>query len=127
MKFGSTIWYANRVIENNAIVDKFNEPKSIILRPNYFTVMPATTRGYAEVMKYGEAVFKTWTAIANARAFEGEIKAGDVFYIDGHAPDEELEAQYGFGTTANAVVKNVAIGNLTISIKLEVNQSQVKQ
>ena len=51
MKFGSTIWYANRVIENNAIVDKFNEPKSIILRPNYFTVMPATTRGYVEVMK----------------------------------------------------------------------------
>lgn len=127
MKFGSTIWYANRVIENNAIVDKFSEPKSIILRPNYFTVMPATTRGYAEVMKYGEAVFKTWTAIANAKAFEGNIRVGDVFYIEGHAPDEELEAQYGFGTTANAVVKNVAMGNFTISITLEVNQEQIEQ
>lgn len=127
MRFGSTVWYAKRISGENATTDTFSQPKPIVLRPNYFSVMPATSRGYTEVMKYGEAMFNTWTAIANTNFFEGEIEAGDVFYIDGHSPDLVLEEQYGYGSTANAVAKNVAHVNKTIGITLEVNQNQVKQ
>lgn len=127
MRFGSTVWYASRTSLTNADADSFAEPKSIVLRPNYFSIMPATSRGYTEVMKYGEAMYQTWTAIAKASEFEGLIKEGDVFYVDGHSPNIELENAYGFGSTANAVVKNVALVNTTMSITLEVNQAQVKQ
>lgn len=127
MKDHKTIWYASRTSEDNAEVQTYSEPKSITTRFNYFSIMPASSRGFGEIMKYGETLNQTWTAIANANYFTDMFKLGDVFYIDGHHPNTELEELYGFGSTANAVVKNVSYVRNTIGITLEVNQAQVKQ
>lgn len=126
MRFGKSVWYANRISEFNAEIVKYETPVEISTRPNYFTVMQAVTRGYMEVEKYGEMAENTWTVIANARAFDGKIKKGAVMWVDGESPiDNPLEKLYGNGCTANAVVKNVAEVNNTISITLERNQEQV--
>lgn len=126
MKDHKTIWYCKRTSGENAEIASFSEPKSITTRFNYFSVMPASSRGFSEVMKYGETLNNTWTCIANANFFDDEFSAGDVFYIDGHSPNAYLEEIYGFGATANAVVENVAYVRNTISITLVVNQAQVK-
>jgi hypothetical protein len=127
MRVGESIWHSARINEDNAEVSEFAEPIEIRTRFNYFTVMPATSRGYMEVMKYGEDIDSTWTAIANDRAFHGKIKVGDLFWLDGEMPIPELEAEYGNGATATAVVKSVSYVNLTISITLTRNKDQVKQ
>jgi hypothetical protein len=89
--------------------------------------MPATSRGFLEVMQYGEDLDRTWTAIANDRLFNGKVKEGDLFWLDGETPNADLEEEYGKGATANAVVKSVAYVNHTISIILTRNKEQVKQ
>lgn len=128
MRFGKSVWYANRTNDFNAEIAEYEEPIEIITRPNYFTVMQATTRGLLVVERFGEMAENTWTVIANSRFFEGKIKKGAVMWVDGESPiDNPLEKQYGNGSTANAVVKNVAEVNNTISITLERNQEQVKR
>ena len=127
MRIGAKVWHSERTSGYNAEIDTFATPQAILTRANYFTVMPATSRGYMAVMSYGEDIENTWTAIANGRAFHGKIKEGDKFWLDGEAPIPELEEEYGNGATANAVVKNVSYVNQTISITLTRNKEQVKQ
>ena len=127
MRVGERIWHSARINEANAEIAEFSEPTEIRTRFNYFTVMPATSRGFMEVMKYGEDIDSTWTAIANDRAFHGKIKEGDLFWLDGEKPIPELEAEYGNGATATAVVKSVAYVNLTIAITLTRNKDKVVQ
>ena len=127
MIVGDTIWHSVRINTDNAEISDFANPVAIRTRFNYFTVMPATSRGFTEVMKYGEDVDSTWTAIANDRAFHGKIKEGDLFWLDGEKPIPKLEAEYGNGATATAVVKSVSYVNLTIAITLTRNKEQVKQ
>ncbi len=128
MRFGKSIWYANRINDFNAEMAEYETPIEVITRPNYFTVMQSTTRGYLEVEKYGEMAENTWTVIANAMAFDGKIKKGAVMWVDGETPiGNQLEEMYGNGATANAVVKNVAEVNHTIAITLERNQEQILQ
>ena len=127
MRVGEIIWHSARINSNNAEISEYSKPTEIRTRFNYFTVMPATSRGFMEVMKYGEDIESTWTAIANDRAFHGKIKEGDLFWLDGEKPIPELETEYGNGATATAVVKSVAYVNMSISITLTRNKDQVKQ
>jgi hypothetical protein len=127
MRFGEKVWHSARINEDNAEVSEFAAPTEIRTRANYFSVMPATSRGFLEVMQYGEDLDSTWTAIANDRLFHGKVKEGDLFWLDGETPNADLEAEYGNGATATAVVKNVAYVNHTISITLTRNKEQVKQ
>ena len=127
MRVGESIWHSARINLDNAEVAEYAEPTEIRTRFNYFTVMPVTSRGFMEVMKYGEDIDSTWTAIANDRAFHGKIKEGDLFWLDGENPIPELEAEYGNGATATAVVKSVAYVNLTIAITLTRNKDKVVQ
>lgn len=127
MRVGDSIWHSARINANNAEIPEFATPTEIRTRFQYFTVMPATSRGFMEVMKYGEDVDSTWTAIANDRAFHDKIKVGDLFWLDGEKPIPEIEAEYGNGASATAVVKSVAYVNFTISITLTRNKEQVKQ
>lgn len=124
MKFGDKVWYCNRAKIPNAKIPKYEKPVEIVTRPNYFSVMPATARGYLAIMQYGETVDRTWTVVANRRFFDGKIKPGDLMWVDGEAPIKEYEEKFGNGTTANAVVKDVSLVNNTISIVLEVNQNR---
>lgn len=127
MRVGERIWHSSRIDVENAEISEYAEPNEIRTRFNYFTVMPATSRGYMEVMRYGEDLDSTWTAIANDRAFHGKIKEGDLFWLDGEKPIAELEEVYGIGATATAVVKSVSYVNISIYITLTRNKDQVKQ
>ena len=125
MKFGKSVWHSSRTNDFNAEIAQYNKPTQITTRPNYFTVMQAATRGFLEIVKYGETAQNYWTIIANVNAFDGKIKAGDVMWVDGESPIESIEKMYGNGASANAIVKNVAEVNHTISITLERNQNQI--
>ena len=125
MRVGEIIWHSSRINNYNAEIAEFCAPTEIRTRFNYLTVMPATSRGFMEVMKYGEDVDNTWTVIANSRHFYGKIKVGDLFWIDGEHPIKEIEDEYGNGATATAVVKSVSYVNHTISITLTRNKDQV--
>lgn len=127
MRVGESVWHSARINESNAEIADFAEPTKIRTQFNYFTVIPATSRGFMEVMKYGEDIDSTWTAIANDRAFHGKINVGDLFWLDGEKPIPELEAEYGNGATATAVVKSVAYVNLSIAITLTRNKDKVVQ
>ena len=127
MRVGQSVWLARRKDIPNAEIPEYEKPIEIKTAFNYFTVMPATSRGFMEVMKYGEDVDSTWTAIANDRAFHGKIKVGDLFWLEGKKPIPELEAEYGNGATATAVVKSVSYVNLTIASTLTRNKDKVVQ
>lgn len=127
MRVGDSIWHSARTNEENAEVAEYGNPTEIRTRFNYFSVMPATSRGYMEMMKHGEDLENTWTAIANDRAFHGKINVGDLFWLDGEKPIPELEEEYGIGSTATAIVKSVDYMNIYISITLSRNKEQIKQ
>ena len=127
MRVGEFVWHSKRLHKSNAEISEFSKPVKIQTHYNYFTVMPATSRGFMEVMKYGEDVDSTWTVIANDRAFHGKIEVGDLFWLDGEKPIRELEETYGNGATATAVVKSVAYVNFTMTITLTRNKDKVVQ
>lgn len=127
MRVGESIWHASRIDVANAEISEYAEPTEIRTRFNYFTVMPATSRGFLEVMMYGEDLDSTWTAIANDRAFHGKIKEGDLFWLDGEKPPEEVTDEYGYAESATAVVKSVSYVDHTISITLTRNKDKVVQ
>lgn len=127
MRFGEKVWHSSRINEDNAEVSEFAAPTEIRTRANYFSVMPATSRGFLEVMQYGEDLDSTWTATANDRVFHGKVKEGDLFWLDGERPPEEVNDEYGYAESATAVVKSVSYVNLTIAITLTRNKDQVKR
>lgn len=127
MRIGDKVWHAKRIQDNNVEISSYNEPIEITTRCNYLTVMQASSRGYMEVVKYGEKLNNTWTVIANAKYFDGEFNIGDVMWVDGESPIDEIEQEYGYGASATAIVKSVVPVNKTISITLERNQKQTKQ
>lgn len=127
MRFGGTVYHAKRVYDENANLPTYEKPKSYVTRPNYLSVMPATSRGFMEVMKYGEDLENTWTVIANGRAFSGVFKEGDLMWVDGEAPIKSVEQEYGEGSSANAIIRSVSEVNNTISITLTRNKQQEKK
>ena len=125
MRIGKSVWLSRRINNSNEEAE-YEKPIEIVTRANYFTVMPASSRGFMEVVKSGETLYDTWTAVANSRYFDGVINAGDLMWLDGEKPIETLENKYGYGASATAEVKNVSEVNLTISIRLERNYNQMK-
>jgi hypothetical protein len=127
MRAGEEIYYASRKNIKNAEVPQYENPEKILTRFNYFSVMPASSSGNLAIMRYGEDIDNVWIAKANANAFQGKIKEGDLFWIDGEHPDEEIEKTHFVGASANAVVRNVSNFASTISITLTRNKNQVKK
>ena len=127
MRVGKSVWHSRRINDLNAEIGEYEKPTEIVTRFNYLTVMPAVSRGFMEVIKSGETLYDTWTATANSRYFDGKFKAGDLMWVDGESPIEDIEKEYGNGASATAEIKNVAEVNLTLAIRLERNQNQVKQ
>ena len=125
MRVGDKVWHASRKEIPNATKATFDDPTEIRTRYNYLTVMAA--RGYIQVMRYGEDIDNTWIVVASMRYFSDKIKEGDLFWIDGASPVDEIEAKYGNGASANAVVKSVARGNHSMEITLQRNKNQKKR
>lgn len=124
MRIGQSLWHSKRKETSNAEIAEYETPVEIITRCNYLTCMPATARGYLQMMQYGERIDNYWTIIANARYFSGEIKEGDLMWVDGEKPIEKVEEEYGVGASANAIVKSVAEVKHSITITLERNQDR---
>ena len=127
MRVGKSVWHARRINDLNAEVGEYEKPTEIITRFNYLTVMPTVSRGGLEVIKSGETIYDSWTVTANGRYFDGKFKAGDLMWVDGESPIESIEQEYGYGASATAEIKYVGEVNFTFAIRLERNQSQVKQ
>lgn len=126
MRIGSKVWLSSRIENPNATMPSYEEPIEITTRPNYFTVMSAVSGGYVEVAKHGETIYETWNVVANGLWFSGKIKQGDLMWVDGCKPIDEIEQENGIGSSANAVVDSVSEGNIMITIVLKKNQRQVK-
>jgi hypothetical protein len=127
MRIGKSIWHSRRLNNFNAEIAEYDAPQEIKTQFNYLTVVPASSRGLMEVIKSGETLYDTWTCTANGKYFEGKFKVGDLMWVDGESPNEELEKEYGNGSTANAVIKSALEVNFTISLVLTRNQEQVKR
>ena len=126
MRVGETIWHSKRKEIPNAEIAEFEAPYEIRTRFNYLTCMPATARGYLQIMQYGEKIDNYWTIIANARYFSGKIKEGDLMWVDGEKPplESDLTEEFSYAESANAIVKSVAEVNHSITITLERNQNR---
>lgn len=124
MKMMTKIWHSKRVSKKNAQTPIYKLPTDYILRANFLTVMPANSRGYAEVLKYGETLDDTWTMVANNTFFSNVFNVGDILWVDGLEPNTAIETQYGNGASGNAIVKNVSYDNFCIRITLVRNQNQ---
>lgn len=127
MRVGEKIWHAVRTSTDNEEIPTYGMPTQITTGFNKISVMQATSRGYLELMKYGEKAFDIWTVIANARIYPNTFHEGDVLWVDGEQPIASVEQTYGNGASANAIITSVSTVNKTISITLERNQRQVKQ
>lgn len=127
MEFWEEVWYCNRNNETASEEPTYDTPKKIITRPNYFTVMPAEAGGYLQLLKHGETIFETWIVCVNSKIFPNILQEGDLLWVDGEKPNQELEQLYGNGATANAVVSSVSKGRFATTITLKRNQKQVVQ
>lgn len=127
MRVGQSVWIARRISSANAEIAEYETPIEYRTQFNYLTVMPAVSRGYLEILKYGEKVENVWTVVANSSVFGGVFRAGDLMWVDGEKPIESVEEMYGNGASATAVIKSVAEVNKTVSITLYRNQNQVKE
>ena len=127
MRIGESIWHSSRKHIENAEVAEYEKPVEIVTRANYLTCMPKTSMGDIVIRQQGETIYNYWTIIANARYFNGKFKQGDLMWVDGEKPIEHIEQEYGYGASANAVVKSVLPVNQSIHIMLEQNQKRVTQ
>jgi hypothetical protein len=118
MKAGSYIWHAKRIDLPNAEIEEFETPKKIILRNNYFTCQPALSGGYLTILQFGEMVSSTWICKANAMAFSGRFKEGDLLWVDGNEP----KIADSYVNSANARIVKVNAVDKVITIIAEQNQ-----
>lgn len=123
MKFGEKVWLASRINDVAKSIAEYADPVEITLMPNYFTIMPKS--GYLAVMQYGENIKNMWSVVANSLYFDGKIKAGDLMWIEGHSPQQEIENKYGIGSSANAEVVECNNGLRSINATLNKNTNQV--
>lgn len=124
MKQGEKIYYSKRVKEQNSLIEKFEKPKDITLKYNYFTCMKAS--GYAELVQYGERISSIWICYANSNWFKGKIEEGDIFWVEGKKPPHlsEMDELFGYKESANAIVVDVLELDHSIKITLERNENE---
>jgi hypothetical protein len=127
MRVGDSIWHSARINEDNAEIAEFAEPTEIRTRFNYLTVQPSISRHDLRVQANGETIYGDWSIVANARCFDGKIKYGDLFWVDGATPIAEVEEEFGYGASANAEVVAVMPVNISISIVLRKRQNQITE
>lgn len=108
MRFGDTIYYCKKTDG----VEKYEKPKPIKLRPNYFSLMPASA--YFDVLTYGEDISKRYRAYAPFKIWGQTFKEGDKLYIDYLEPTANEEN----GENANAEITAVLYDNLFIKIEI---------
>lgn len=113
MKNGESVYHCRRTSADTDDIRTYAPAKKYTLRFGYLTVQPAT--GYSNVVLYGAKITETWIGIADANAFGGVFKKGDLMYLDGASPIEGRANGIG----ANAVVDHVFNQNKALRIVLK--------
>lgn len=110
MKIGQSVWYCKKLKK-----DTYAEPKEIVTRCGYFTVMGKS--GYSDIIEFGDQISSYLTAIAQPyEMWEDVFENGDLFYCNGRKP---TDSEDWYGQNANYVVDNVDFGNARIKLTLK--------
>lgn len=109
MRFNETIYYCKK----KDGIEEYEKPIAIILRRNYFSLMPNTS--FRDTKIYGEEIKKRYVAYANYHIWGKTFKEGDRLYIDNLKPNENEEN----GKNANAIIDGVSYDNLFIKLNIK--------
>ena len=80
-----------------------------------FNIQPAS--GSSDIALYGEKVSKMYKTVISLVEYNNKFKEGDVAYLEGKKPIDEVEGIYGTG--ANYKIKSVRPQNTVILIYFE--------
>lgn len=113
MRFGDTIYWAKVIRDEDGYITGWEKPIEITLEPNYFSLQP--TRGYSEIVVFGQDIQKFYTAYAPYDVWGESFNEDDKFYVDYVKPEDEEED----GDKANARCRIVLYDNLFIKLIIE--------
>lgn len=115
MRMGESIYYCTK--KNTPVgLEEYNAPVEITLRAHYCSVQP--TSGYTAIQRYGDKISNYQTVILQPyNRWIDVFKQGDLFYIDGKAPNSEIEEFNG--ELANYIVDEVARQNECVRLVLK--------
>lgn len=115
MKVGDSVWYCKKLAEPSSDGNMYSAPIEVKTSLGIFTVVDS--RGYLDILEFGNDVKKYATAIAQPyERWKNEFAEGDLFYCNGNQPSENEDF---YGEKANFVVDNVDYGNLRIKLTLK--------
>ena len=115
MRFGDSTYYCKKKAEPSGI-EEFDAPVEIVLRPHVFSLQPAN--GFSALQEFGNKVNLYQICYCQPyKVWENTFTEGDVFYVDGVAPDSKVEQTNG--ANANYVVDLVAKQNEAIRLVLK--------
>ena len=98
--------------ENPELDDYGNEINTYSKPVRYsFNIQPAS--GDFETTLYGEKISKIYRAIVPIK-YQGKIKEGDIAYLDGANPSNEVKGTYG--ANGNYVVDSIRPQNIAMAI-----------
>ena len=109
MKLGDTIYYCKKKKDE---VEEYEKPIPIVLRFNYFTLMPASE--YSDVVIYGEDINTRYRAYAKFCIWGKTFNKGDKLYIDYAKPSNDEQ----YGQNANAEITAVMYDNLFVKLEI---------
>ncbi len=113
MRLGQPIYHCKRTSDEEDDLITYSSPIKYTTRFGFINVQPAS--GYTDTVQYGESITKIWNGSANLDIFNGQITEGDVFYLDGDTPDQNLPN----GENATALCTSVRPQNRIIRFTLE--------
>ena len=101
----------------DTIEDDYGNEVNFYNKPEFysFNVQPAS--GNTDIALYGEKVSKMYKTIISLEKYNGKFKEGDVAYLEGIKPIDEIEGTYG--RKANYKIKSVRPQNTAILIYFE--------
>lgn len=80
-----------------------------------FNIQPAN--GTTDIALYGEKISKMYKTVISLKEYNNRFKEGDVAYLEGLKPSDEIEGTYG--KSANYKIKSVRPQNTVILIYFE--------
>ena len=80
-----------------------------------FNIQPAN--GTTDIALYGEKISKMYKTVISLKEYKNRFKEGDVAYLEGLKPSDEIEGTYG--KNANYKIKSVRPQNTVILIYFE--------
>lgn len=94
-------------------IDEDGNEINTYLKPVKYSINVQQANGYLDVQEFGEKVNEVFKAVVPYN-LKTKIKEGDIAYLDGQTPQDEVEGIYG--STGNFIVDSVRPQNLAAVI-----------